>query len=66
MWSKHRMRHCGLIVGALALSGCLGPTHFKSRTGRVLETVTAVGAATAGEAASRSRNDLQPMPPLVP
>ena len=58
-----------LIVGALALSlgGCATmPSHFHTPAGRVLEAVTAVGAATAGEAASHSRNDLQGMPPLVP
>ena len=68
MMSKDRMRKLRVLasVMVLSLAGCVGPTHFHTRTGRVLETVTAVGAAAAGEAASHSRNDVEPIPPLVP
>jgi hypothetical protein len=54
------------LLGALLLSlaGC-GPTHFQTRAGRVLETVTAVGAAAAGAAASHSQNEYLSTP-VVP
>ncbi|HEX4461725.1 MAG TPA: hypothetical protein VIA18_27280 [Polyangia bacterium] len=56
-----------MVVSLVSLAGCVGPMHFNSRAGRVLETVTAVGAAAAGDAASHGRNTVQqPLPPLVP
>ena len=67
MSSKLRMRKLLLGVLTLSLTGCVSmPSHFHTTAGRVLETVTAVGAAAAGEAASHGRNDLAPQPAELP